>query len=191
MIKIELVGAEEIQKRLGIFSSQTNNVIKKAVNETARYASREIRNDVRQNYTVKAGEVSGHIKVDSAKTSTLAAYVRVKGYNLSPRKYKVTTPRSGAKLQVMKQGSLKSLTRNGIKAFPMTINNAARTGNESAKDYAGIFQRKTKRRYPLRTIRSPAVSKLSEVRFRDGGLQDDVYEKLQREIDEQIYRALP
>lgn len=130
-----------VEKRLGNLSDKAPKVICKAINETAKWARREIAKEAQKTYLVKTGGFNKSMEIKNARYSNLEAIIKSKGKTLPLKSFKFTKPKSGVKAQVLKDGGLKILVKDGKKAFYNKIGNkndhygiAQRTGRPSNKD---------------------------------------------------------
>ncbi len=171
MMKIELEQSsyEEINKKLKEIGKTSSSVLKKAVNETAKKAEKDIINDIKENYTVKKSALKNTTKVKKATVKSLSATITIKSNAISAKKgyeTKKNTKKIAARLKVLQESSLKKLELEGRKAFLATMKN----------DHTGIFQRipgsAVKGREKIKEIYGPSVPSLV------GGKR--IYQKLEK-----------
>ena len=65
----------KVEQKLGEMKSQAPKVLKNAINQTARQARTDLKNQVRKQYTVKAGKVSQAMRIQRATNSRLDATI--------------------------------------------------------------------------------------------------------------------
>ncbi len=136
----------KVEQKLGEMKSQAPKVLKNAINQTARQARTDLKNQVRKQYTVKAGKVSQAMRIQRATNSRLDATIFVKGKVLNITNYKTSAPKKGASAQIIKNGGLKRIVGpRGITAFK-GINQL-------------LWQRRGKERYPIKPLKSLSIPK--------------------------------
>lgn len=166
----------QIERRLGKMKSEAPKALKNAINMTARQVRTDLKKEVRRQYIVKAGEVAKRLTMKRATNSHLEATIFVKGKPVKITNYKTTTPKKGAKAQVLKSGGLKPLVGpKGITAF---------------KGLNGlIWQRRSKERMPIKPLSAVSIPKAVEVRVYDN-IEPGIKENLKRNVDAQVKRIL-
>lgn len=167
---------KKLERRLGKMKKEAPKALKNAINMTARQTRTGLKNEVRRQYTVKAGEVSKRMSIKRATNSELQATVFIRGKPLKITAYKTTTPKSGAKAQVLKSGGLKPIVGpKEITAFK-GLNNL-------------IWQRAGKSRLPIRPLAAVSVPKAVEVRVY-AKVRPEIKRNLQESIEKQVDRIL-
>lgn len=154
------------------------NVLKNALNSTARKVRRQIIKDSKGRYALKEKKaLQSESKILSASASTLEAAVLAKGPMRDIMDF-MTQPNTdtAAAAKVLDSGAMKPLEAGGLKAFITTF----RSG------HTAIVQRRGAERLPVKKLLSPAVPHMmgnEEVRAEAEAL---AYETLQREIGKRI-----
>ena len=143
MIDVEIrFDAAEIERKLDEIHANGAMVIKKAVNETARRAKKELAITAKKRYTVKKGNFSGEMQLKSATVSNLTAEITASTPPIPllegdesgiKANFKVSRGKRAIKAQILKEGSLKEIKISNIKAF---VNNIAKKGQVRSKDTA-------------------------------------------------------
>lgn len=143
MIDVEIrFDAAEIERNLDEIHANGAMVIKKAVNETARRAKKELAINAKKRYTVKKGNFSGEMQLKSATVSNLTAEITASTPPIpllegdesgTKANFKVSRGKRAIKAQILKEGSLKEIKISNIKAF---VNNIAKKGQVRSKDTA-------------------------------------------------------
>ena len=152
------------------------NVLKNALNSTARKVRRQIIKDSKGRYALKEKKaLQSESKILSASASTLEAAVLAKGpmRDIMDFMTQPNTDTAAAAAKVLNSGAMKPLEAGGLKAFITTF----RSG------HTAIVQR---RGLPVKKLLSPAVPHMmgnEEVRAEAEAL---AYETLQREIGKRI-----
>lgn len=157
------------------------NVLKNALNSTARKVRRQIIKDSKGRYALKEKKaLQSESKILSASTaaSTLEAAVLAKGpmRDIMDFMTQPNTDTAAAAAKVLNSGAMKPLEAGGLKAFITTF----RSG------HTAIVQRRGAERLPVKKLLSPAVPHMmgnEEVRAEAEAL---AYETLQREIGKRI-----
>lgn len=169
---------ERVEKKLGKMKSEAPKALKNAINQTARQARIELKNQVRKQYTVKAGKVSQAMRIQRATNARLDATIFVKGKTLNITNYKTTAPKKGAKAQIVKDGGLKQIVGpKGITAFK-GINDL-------------LWQRRGKERYPIKPLKSLSIPKAvgSEKRVY-GVVKPHIKDNLKKNVNAQVRKVL-
>ena len=154
------------------------NVLKNAMNSTARKVRQQIIKDSKGRYALKEKKaLQSESKILSASASTLEAAVLAKGPMRDIMDF-MTQPNTdtAAAAKVLNSGAMKPLEAGGLKAFITTF----RSG------HTAIVQRRGAERLPVKKLLSPAVPHMmgnEEVRAEAEAL---AYETLQREIGKRI-----
>ncbi len=168
----------QVEKKLGKMKREAPKALKNALNQTARQARTDLKNQVRKQYTVKAGKVSQAMRIQRATNSKLNATIFVKGKVLNITNYKTSTPKKGAKAQVVKDGGLKQIIGpKGITAF-QGINDL-------------LWQRRGKERYPIKPLKSLSIPKAvgSEKKVY-GIVKPDIKKNLKANVNAQVRKIL-
>lgn len=155
--------------------------IPKAISSSLTRVGNGVRTDatksVREDYTIKAGDVRGEIKVDKGKVkSDMMLTVKSKGPNLPLTKFKTTVSRSGVKANVLKTTGLKRIPG----AFKMT----------GPKTKPGVFSRVGNPRLPIKELYGPAVPVMLN---KDGVVEridERARERMQERFDHNINYVL-
>ena len=153
------------------------NVLKNALNSTARKVRRQIIKDSKGRYALKEKKaLQSESKILSASASTLEAAVLAKGPMRDIMDFMTQPNTDTAAAKVLNSGAMKPLEAGGLKAFITTF----RSG------HTAIVQRRGAERLPVKKLLSPAVPHMmgnEEVRAEAEAL---AYETLQREIGKRI-----
>lgn len=109
MIRFEFDEAvlQTIEKALGDMKGQSRKVLKNAVNATAKQARSDLADKAKEEYMAKKSALNSSMKLGRATVSKPEATITVTGGTLELKKFKATTPRSGAKVQITTGGTLK------------------------------------------------------------------------------------
>ena len=172
---------EKIMRRLDTLPEQLKapDVLKRALNTTARKVRRQLAKDAVERYTLEQKNAfTKESKVLCANTSTLTATVLAKGpmRDIMDFMTQPNTDTAAAAAKVLNSGTMKPLEAGGLKAFITTF----RSG------HTAIVQRRGAERLPVKKLLSPAVPHMmgnEEVRAEAEAL---AYETLQREIGKRI-----
>ena len=189
---LEIDVDKELQKiiqRLNSLPDQiaAPNILKNAINSTARRVRKRIVKDVKGEYAIKnekilTDESEGAPKVLTATAGSMSAAIRSRGPMQEIMAF-MTRPNQGtgaAAAQVLASGSMKPLEVDGLKAFVTRF----------ASDHVAIVQRKGADRLPIKKLLSPAVPHMLGNEAVRGRAEAPAYETLQREIDKRIKKVL-
>lgn len=166
---------------LEIAGKNTRAGLKKAVNQTARYAKKSMHKKVLEEYVVhKKYFGSNQIEMTNATNSNLTARLRIVGrpIHLSEFKYLKNTKSDAAKAYVKKGNSYKGLETNGIKAFVAKMSNGK----------VVILRRKAKERYPVGTFYGPGLAQMAGQAYQkiEKEIQDKLHENINRMVEQII-----
>ena len=117
---IDEVSLSRVRAKLLLFENQVPNVIKKALNATARDAKTALADKARETYAVKSLRFKKAIRQKNATASNLVATLKITGKAtaLSDFKYRRHGGGASARGKLYKDGSLKDLSLNDkLKAF--------------------------------------------------------------------------
>ena len=117
---VDEVDVSRIRAKLLLFENQVPNVIKKALNATARDAKTALADKARETYAVKSPRFKKAIKQKNATASNLVATLKITGKAtaLSDFKYRRHGGGASARGKLYKDGALKDLSLNDkLKAF--------------------------------------------------------------------------
>lgn len=117
---IDEVDLSRIRAKLLLLENQVPNVIKRALNATARDAKTALADKARETYAVKSPRFKKAIKQKNATASNLVATLKITGKAtaLSDFKYRRHSGGASARGKLYKDGSLKDLSLNDkLKAF--------------------------------------------------------------------------
>lgn len=189
---LEIDVDKELQKiiqRLNSLPDQiaAPNILKNAINSTARRVRKRIVKDVKGEYAIKnekilTDESEGAPKVLTATAGSMSAAIRSRGPMQEIMAF-MTRPNQGtgaAAAQVLASGSMKPLEVDGLKAFVTRF----------ASGHVAIVQRKGADRLPIKKLLSPAVPHMLGNEAVRGRAEALAYETLQREIDKRIKKVL-
>lgn len=122
MIDIELNAdmLQMVDKALGDLKSESRKVLKKAINETAKQAKKDLLKKTREEYTVKAAVLNKATEKHNATLSNLEATIKVKSASRELLDFKTRVSKQGVKAQILTSSSMKLLQSqkgNRAKAF--------------------------------------------------------------------------
>jgi len=186
LIQIEFKNGDaivrSIEKQLGGLHKDAPNVLKLAINETAKKTRRLMAKEAQKAYVMKLGSANRYMKIKKATSRKPVAVISSKNSPTLVNDHKI----SPAKIQTRegKPNILKALERDGVKAFLTRF-------TKSGLHNVGVVERVGKGRYPIRPIYSPAISQMlgSEKNVLKV-IQPQVGDILQKEIARQIDRRI-
>lgn len=190
VIHIDVEG--ELQKILQQLNSLPDqiaapNLLKNALNATARKVRKQIVKDAKGQYAIRNTKIlreerQGAPKVLTATAANMSAVIRSRGPMQDIMTF-MTRPNQGtdaAAAQVLASGSMKPLERGGLKAFVTKF----------ASGHVAIVQRKGTKRLPVKKLLSPAVPMMLGNETVRSQAETLAYETLQGEIDKRIAKVL-
>lgn len=177
-----------IQAALGNLKDQSRQVLKNAVNATAKQAKRDLAKKAQTTYAVKGTRFTKAMQTQNATTAKPTATINVTGEQLELKDFKVSpaTYKTGSakpdilKAKVKLSSSMKPLEA-GSKAFLVKFQ----------RGHVSVAQRKTDSRFPLKKLLSNSIPKMvgneEEVY---GVVEPHIYSNLLDNIMKQIERTL-
>lgn len=113
-----------IENRLGNLQ-KSKAVLKKAVNDTAKQARKELAQEAQKTYAIKNGKFNKAMKIKQATNSNPTAIIsatggaiELKDFKVSPAGYKTGKQRANViKGKVLKPNGMKALVKGDIKSF--------------------------------------------------------------------------
>lgn len=177
IVRVRIDGIDDVMSTLRGAGKKPEPAIKKAVNEAAKSAKKKLQAQVKKEYVIK-GFAAKDIKIKKATVSKLYAELSVSGSPLSLKKYYrvVKNRKRTAVKAAVKRGAAKAIQGKGLKAFVTTVQNKKDGGGE----HVGVFQRLGKPRLPIKELKGPAISKLTE----------KIYQTTEPEINNELKDAL-
>lgn len=196
MIQIEFKNGDaivrSIEKQLGGLHKDARNVLKLAINETAKKTRTLMAKEAQKAYVMKLRSANKYMKIKKATSSKPVAVISSKGsptlvndHKISPAKMQTGEDRPNVlKARVLRKSKMKPLERDGVKAFLTRF-------TKSGLHNVGVVERVGKERYPIRPIYSPAITQMlgSEKNVLNV-IQPHVGDILQKEIARQIDRRI-
>lgn len=182
MVVLELDDSYKyVEKRLGDLKSKTPKVIAKSINETAAWARREIAQEAQKTYTIKSGGFNKSMTIKKANYSNLEGIIESKGKPIELIKYRYSKGKKTTKARVLQSSGLKSLEKNGIKAFVTKF----------ANGHASIAQRRGKERLPIKTLFSSSIPMMIGNEKRVYGIvEPEINDYLRKKLDYHISKVL-
>lgn len=166
---------DEIERRLSGVKHNLPIDLAWSANRTMRFANRELKQAVAARYRITQKDTGRGMKTRSANASNPVAEIRSEGEPLAIRYFTATHAKTGVKAAQLKSSAVTRLEVDGRKAFWTTMKNPKGRDGED-RDYTGVFQRKSRKRYPIRKIFGSSVPKMI------GGETSGVYRELQPKL---------
>lgn len=181
MIELSDTQLERIQQQLKDFPDKIPVVTARAINRAAEAARTEGSRFIRETYHVKHSSVLRKIKIKKAYPADLVADIRVTGRPLSVINFKV---KANKPLPTRGKYAVVSVKKGGGGEIKGSFVLTTRTG------YTNVFTRKTKERFPLRSLHGPSVPQM--MGHEDGlkRMEDKAREVLDKRLDHEINRVL-
>lgn len=173
----------EVRKRLGDFQKKTPQAISSALNRAVSNVATNVGREIRQEYTIKSGDVEATLEKTRANKSNLSAIVRSKGELVPLDRFKVSPktvqPRRKKPIKVgVKKGGLKTT----LDAFVSDINGIK------------VFKRTTQKRLPIRRLFGPSVPQMlgnEEIIAKIDAAGSEMFlRRLDHEIDRILQRGM-
>ena len=190
MIRIDVEGElEKIIQRLNRLPDQiaAPNILKNAINSTARKVRKQLVKDAKGEYAVKntkalKDESQGGPKVLTATTANMSAAIQSRGpmQDIMAFMTRPNTKTGAAAAKVLASGGMKPLEMGDLKAFVTKF----------ASGHVAVVQRKGAERLPVKKLLSPAVPLMLGNETVRNQAEVLAYEILQGEIDKRIQKVL-
>lgn len=134
-MNIHVTGLEEVRRSLGRLAPAANDIMKAAINETAKAARGDLVAKARRTYMVKAGSFNKSMKLKRATKNSLTAVLHSRGKPIPLRgfvyiKHNVATGDPAAAHQI-----------RGRRNFPLVINGRKAFYARMPQGHTGIFVR--------------------------------------------------
>lgn len=166
---------DEVERRLSGVKHNLPIDVAWAANRTMRFANRELKRAVASRYRITQRDTGKGMKTRSANARNTVAEIRAEGEALPIKHFTATHAKTGVKVAQLKSNAVTRLEVDGRKAFWATMKNPkGRDGEE--RDYTGVFQRTSRKRFPIRKIFGSSVPKMI------GGETSGVYRELQPKL---------
>lgn len=202
-LELSVKNLTRVENQLKKYQKETRDIVRLAVNDTAKQARTRLDNKAQEKYAIKAAGFNKAMKIRNANNSNLTAVITANGrpiplYRFKQRKNTIGkesyyVPSMQVKLkgkggkaargQQLANSSLKELKEGNIKAFVAKI---ASGNGKSGRSMTGIFQRVGKERLPIKQFYGSSIPvMLSSVNVYDvvaPNIQDDLRSNVERHI---------
>ncbi len=188
-VEVDKVSLQKVEKKLGKLQSKAPEVLKKALNQTAKQARKQLSQKAQETYAVKSGRFNKSMRIKNATNGNLEAEIRSQGKPMELKDFKVSpaTAATGAnrpdivKAKVVKSNGMKGLAKGNVKAF------VAKFGS----GHGSVAQRRGKGRLPLKVLYSNSIPKMlgSEKRVY-GIVKPDINNNLKKNVNIQIKKLV-
>ena len=114
-----------LEKKLDSLGDKSTDVVKKAINLTAKSARKDLEREAKNRYVIKTGGFNRSMKIKSATKGNLVATIssqgkalEIKDFRVSPASYTTGSSRPiVTKGKVLKSSKMKNLEKDNVKAF--------------------------------------------------------------------------
>ena len=199
---------QNIERQLGDMEQEASNVLKKAINDTAKQAQSSLAKKAKESYTVKISGFKRYMKIKKASKSVPVATITATGqpiplvhFKFSPAKpdpnpEKVTQ----IKVKVLKKGGFKKLV--GKKEYKtIFFNNIAKRGQVRNRDtkkgkkgsaviHKAFAQREGKKRLGIHETYGPAIPQMIKSEHVYGKIEPEICENLEKNIQKHIEKVI-
>ena len=176
-----------IERRLGQFKAKAPKVMCKSINDTAKWARRELAKEARKTYTVKQGRFYKNMAIKNARYSNLEATIQSEGAPMKLVEFKYSAGKKTTKAQVKLNGGLKALEKGGIKAFVNKISSKSQSG----RGHTGIAQRIGPERLPIKELFSNSIPvMIGNEKEVYGIVEPEIEKKLMQYVESHIKKVL-
>lgn len=199
---------QNIERQLGDMEKEASNVLKKAINDTAKQAQSSLAKKAKESYTVKISGFKRYMKIKKASKSVPVATITATGqpiplvhFKFSPAKpdpnpEKVTQ----IKVKVLKKGGFKKLVGKSKYKSPF-FNNIAKRGQVRNRDtkkgkkgsaviHKAFAQREGKKRLGIHELYSVSVPQMIKSEHVYGKIEPEICENLEKNIQKHIEKVI-
>ena len=166
MIKVEVDKRtmRSIEFKLGKLSSKAPTVMKKAINDTAKQARKQLAMEAQKQYSIKFGRFNKTMRIKNASIASPVAIIKTTGQSLeimdfkaSPNKYLTGDNKPDViKGKVYRKGRLKNLQRGNLKSFIVKFKNGHVSVVQRVKKGSEPEKSKLGHRY-IKKLLSPSI----------------------------------
>jgi hypothetical protein len=180
VITIDTIKFKEVEQALGEYKNKAPTALSRAINRAAANAKTNASKKAREQYNIKAKDITSTFKITNANKSSLRAIVKSSGERIPLIKFKISpskpNPRKLPKvLRVeVKKGGLKNL----VGAFVANVN-----GNK-------VFKRLSKSRLPIQQLYGPAVPQMLGTDNVREFIENEASKVYDQRLDHEIQRIL-
>ena len=189
-VHVDIADMKRIMDALDISKDKSKLILRKAINDTAREASKYMYKEAHSEYSpMAASQQKAAVKVEKkATTSALAAKVTSTGpIKEVYRDYKYRAlGRGGFSANI--NGSYKPIEKGSRKAFLVTYHNMSRSG--MASEHSTIAIRKTEGRLPIHTVYGPAIPKQMGFFIKSGSVTTERLTKSGRHVGDLLQKNM-
>lgn len=194
--KVDDVELKKIETRLDNMGDRASDVLKKAINDTAKQARTRITKQAQTVYAARQGRFNKNMKIENAKKGSLVAIISSKGKATELMDYKTSPVRPPnqnnrpkvTKAKVIKKNSMKDLEKGDIKAFVVKF----KSGHVSVVQRVhGKKMKSNPKKEFLRKLLSPTIPQMLGNEEKVYGIvQPNIYSDLQENINKHIGKVL-
>lgn len=187
---------DKIQKALGELKTKTPNVLKKAINDTAKQTRMKLGNKAKEKYAVKKSGFNKDMTIKNATVGRLEATIKTKGeamevgqFRASP--FRVTNGKNrpkSIKAKVLTSSSMKELIKGDTKAFVTKF----KSGHVAVVERVPSKQMKSNpKKEFLKKLLSPSTPQMiGSKKYVYGEIQPEIQSLLEKNIQKQIQKVL-
>lgn len=189
--EVEKNALADIEKKLGEMSQKAPAIMKKAVNETAKKASKQLTKEAKKRYATKAADINKSTQIKNASVSNLEATIFSKGgkkelldFKVSPGQYVTGNARPNVvKGKVLKTSGMKELQKDGVKAFVAKFN----SGHEAVVERVpGKRMKKDPGKTFIRKLLTPSMPEMLGNEKSIKTMEPEAMEYLKQKVSEHI-----
>ncbi len=184
---VQVMGLDELRRRLGNMAPEAKKVMRMTVNDTAMQTRKLLNDKARERYVVKKTKFNKSLKLDRATNATLTATLSAKGKPLPLSAFEVRKngKRKSGQGHQLQSTSLTPISKNGNKTFLITLRGSRSDG--IMYKHRGLFYRPTDNPFPILQVYGSSVPTMIGNRQVYGRLkpviQSELQKNLQRHID--------
>lgn len=178
-----------VERKLGNMKAKAPDVLKRALNETAKQARKDLATEAQKTYVVKSGRFNKAMKIKNATAGNLEATINATGKVMGLKDFKVSpaTMKTGAarpdvvKAKVLKAGGMKSLQKGSLKAFVTRF----------PSGHVAVVQRRGESRFPIKAFSSNSIPKMIGNEKRVYGIvKPNIQKNLKNNVEKQVRKVL-
>lgn len=180
---------KQIERKLGRMKREAPKALKRALNQTAKQARKDLVVEAKKKYAIKTSGFNKAMRIKNATSSKLEATIKATGKVMGLKDFKVSPPtmRTGVnrpdivKAKVLKLGEMKSLEMGNLKAFVTKFSNG----------HVAVAQRKGEKRLPIRTFLTNSIPVILKSERRVYGIvRPHIKKNLKENVNLQVKKIL-
>lgn len=180
-VKLDAAQIEQAEKVLSHISGGVSKAASRAINRAVEASRAAAVTKIREDYYVAAGTVRDTMTIRRASPTNLFAMVRSSGKRMSLMAFRVrpAEPLKGGRRAIVKVAVKKTGYKPLRHAFVVRLKNSV-----------GVFERTTKKRFPIKKLMGPAVPQMLGTDKVSSYVENKAQETLTKRFEHEVDRML-